>query len=128
MATFRRITRRDDPAKISARAAQYGDLLTEALELAQRQAASKPKLVREILATGAVEGVAKSLNAKAAAVTFQARKFNCTWHRLIPWQDLEDATAIQEAASMIDVIETNIKMTETNSWPGPHQRDPKQQK
>jgi hypothetical protein len=117
MATFRRITKRDDPAKLAAVAAKHEALLTEALVIAQRKAQDKPQIVREILATGTVEGLATSLKSKAAAVSYRAEKYKRTWHSLIPWQNLEHTTAADEADSMIDTAETNVHMTETDSWP-----------
>jgi hypothetical protein len=127
MATFRRISKRDDPAKLTATAERHGALLTEALALAQQMAAAKPQLVREILATGTVEGLAKALNSKAAAVSYRSERYKRTWHSLIPWQNLEHTTAADEAAAMIDTVEANIQMTETNSWPSspPSGRQPK---
>jgi len=117
MVTFRRITKRDNPAKLAAVAEKHEALLTEALAIAQRKAEGKPAIVREILATGTVEGLAKSLNSKAAAVNYRADKYKRTWHSLIPWQNLEHTTAADEADSMIDIVETNVHMTETDSWP-----------
>jgi len=117
MATFRRITKRDDPGKLAATAARHHALLTEALAIAQWKAKGKPQVVREILATGTVEGLAKALKSKTAAVSYRAEKYKRTWHSLIPWQNLEDTTAADEATSMIDTVETNVHMTETESWP-----------
>jgi hypothetical protein len=119
MVTFRRITKRDNPATLAALAAKHHELLTEALALAQRNAASKPQIVREILATGTVEGLVGHLNAKVSAIRFRAQKYKRTWNSLIPWQNLEDTSAVEEAESIIDTIETNIHMTETDSWPEP---------
>lgn len=119
MATFRRITKRDDPAKLADVAAQYKALLTEALAIAIRNAVSKPQLVQEILATGTVEGLASNLKSKAAAVRYRAEKYKRTWHSLIPWQNLEYTTAENEAESMIQTVEGNVHMTETDSWPPP---------
>lgn len=117
MATFRQITKRDDPAKLADVAAKHEALLTEALVIARRMADSKSQLVREILATGTVEGLATNLKSKAAAVCYRAEKYRRTWHSLIPWQNLEHTTAEDEAESMIQTVEANIHMTETNSWP-----------
>jgi hypothetical protein len=52
-----------------------------------------------------------------ATVNYRAEKYKRTWHSLIPWQNLEDATAAEQAEAMLDTIETNIHMTETDSWP-----------
>jgi hypothetical protein len=117
MTMFQRITKRDSQAKLAEAAAQYQALLTEAVEIAKRKAQAKSPVVREILETGIVEGLAANLNAKAAAVCYQASKFKCSWHTLIPWQDLMHTSAEEEADSMIDTVETNVHMTETNSWP-----------
>ena len=78
---------------------------------------SRSQDVRDILATGTVEGLAAGLNAKAAAVSYKATKYRRTWHSLLPWQYLENTTAEEEAESMIQTIEDNIHMTEMNSWP-----------
>lgn len=119
MAAFQQITKRDDPATLSAMAAKHGALLSEALEIAKRRAESKPQAVRDILATGTVEGLASKLNSKAAAVSYRAEKFKRTWHTLIPWQYLDDTSAEEQAESMIWTVEDNLRMTETNSWPPP---------
>jgi hypothetical protein len=117
MAMFRRITKRDNPLKLAALAEKHQALLGEALAIAQRKAKRKPKIIREVLATATVEGIARSLNAKAAAISYRAEKYKRTWHTLIPWQYLEHTTAADEADSMISVIEGNVRMTETDSWP-----------
>ncbi|XQA73522.1 hypothetical protein ACM9XA_19050 [Xanthomonas sacchari] len=117
MSHFRRITKRDDKAKLSATAAKYEALLLEALEIAKRKAESKPQIVREILATGTVEGLASKLNSKAAAVSFRVERYKRTWHTMSPWQYLEHTTAEEEAESIIQTVEDNIHMTETNLRP-----------
>jgi hypothetical protein len=117
MATFRRITKRDDPQKLAEVAARHQALLTEALAIAVRIAERKPQIVREILATGTAEGLVAHSSAKMAALRFHASKFRRTWNTLIPWESLDDTTADEEATSIIDTIETNIRMTETDSWP-----------
>ena len=117
MAEFRRITKRDNKTKLSEMAAKYEALLSEALELAKRKAESKPQTVRDILATGTVEGLASSLNAKAAAVCYRAEQYRRTWHSLTPWQYLEHTTVEEQAESMLQTVEDNIHMTETQSWP-----------
>ncbi|WOB06851.1 hypothetical protein [Piscinibacter gummiphilus] len=98
-------------------AAKYEALLGEALEIAKRKAESKPQIVRDILATGTVEGLASKINRKAAAVSFRAEKYKRTWHAMTPWQYLEHTTAEEEAESIIQTVEDNIHMTETKSWP-----------
>ncbi len=117
MADFRPITRQDDQASLASAAARHAALLSEALEIAKRTAESKPLAIREILATGKVEGLASNLDSKAAGVSFRAEKFKRTWHSLIPWQYLEHTTAEEQAESMIQTVEDNLHMTETNSWP-----------
>ena len=117
MSDSRRITKRDDPEKLSALASKYETLLLAALEIAKQQGESKPQVVREILATGTVEGLASKLHSKTAAVRFRAEKYKRTWHSLTPWQYLEHTTAEEQAESMIQTVEGNIHMTETNSWP-----------
>lgn len=119
MAEFRRITKRDNKAKLSEMAAKYEALLSEALEFAKRKAESKPQAVRDILATGTVEGVASNLNAKVAAVCYRAEQYRRTWHSLTPWQYLEHTTVEEQADSMLQTVEDNLHMTETNSWPSP---------
>jgi hypothetical protein len=118
MATFRRVTKRDSSDKLAASAAKHQALLDEALALAVRNATRKPEIVREILATGTTEGFVAHSNAKMAALRFRASRFSCTWNTLIPWENLEDTTVEEQAAAILDTIETNIHMTETNSWPG----------
>ena len=122
MATFRRITKRDDPAKMAALAAKYEALLNEALGIARQRAAAKPQLVRDILATGTVEGLVSPLKAKVAAVRYRAEKYKREWNSLIGWQYLRGSNAADWADSMIETIETTIHMTETDSWPRPPTR------
>jgi hypothetical protein len=117
MPTFTRITKRDDPAEIAKVAARYEALLLEALAIAKRVAGARPQIVQDVLATGTVEGLAAALSSKAAAVNYRATKYKCTWHSLIPWENLEDATASEQAEGILDTVETNIRMTETDSWP-----------
>jgi len=117
MPTFTRITKRDDPAEIAKLAARYEALLLEALAIAKRAAGARSQIVQDVLATGTVDGLAGALNSKAAAVNYRAAKYKCTWHSLIPWENLEDATASEQAEAMLDTVETNIRMTETDSWP-----------
>ena len=117
MTTFDKLTERDDPAKLADLATKHKTLLTEALEIAKREASGKPRLVCEILATGCVEGLATNVDSKATAISFRAVKYTRTWHSLFPWQYLEHATADDLADSMIQTVETNVHMTETNSWP-----------
>jgi hypothetical protein len=125
VATFRRITKREDKVELAKTAAKHEALLLEALEIAVRRAESKLQDVRDILSTGTVEGLGSGLNARTAAVSYKAIKYRRTWHSLIPWQYLENTTAEEEAESMIQTVENNIKMTETNSWPPlPAKRDP----
>ncbi|SDD46299.1 hypothetical protein [Aquimonas voraii] len=127
MATFRRITKRDNPARIASLAVRYEALLVNALEIAVELASNKPQLVREILATATAEGLAANLNSKTAAVSYRAEKYRRTWHTLIPWHHLDGTTAEQQAESMIETVETNVYMTETNSWP-PLPSDPPSRK
>lgn len=117
MAEFRPITKRDHKAELDTLAERYQALLTDALRLAQRNAEREPQLVREILATGTVEGLAKALNAKVAALNYRAEKYKRTWHSLIPWKYLEHTTVEDQARGILDTIQTNIRMTETNTWP-----------
>lgn len=117
MATFQRITARDDPEKLADLSAKHKALLSDALEMAKQRSHNKPQLVREILATGTIEGLATNLNSKAASVSYRAAKYKRTWHSLIPWKNFEHTTVEDEAESMIQTVEANIHMTETNSWP-----------
>lgn len=117
MGEFRRITKRDDPAAIAELAARYEALLVEALAIARRDAEGASALVREILATGTVQGLPKPPDTRMATVTYRAEKFRRTWITLIPWQYLQRATAAEYAESMRDTVESNIHMTQTDSWP-----------
>jgi len=117
--TIRRITKRDSPATLAKKAARYETLLKEAVSIAQHKAARAKPLVREILATARVEGMAERLNAKAAAVSFQAAKYRRSWHTIIPWQYLEHSTPAEEAEAILHTVEQNIHLTETDSWPKP---------
>jgi len=91
-------------------------LLTEALAIARRKAARKPQLIRDILATGTVDS---SRDAKYAVVRYRAEKYKRTWLSLIEWRYLEHASAQEQAVAMIETIEMNVHMTETDSWPKP---------
>jgi len=117
MSDFQRITEHDDRAKLAEEAERHEALLAEALGIAKHLAEAKSQLVREIIATGVVEGLASDLQAKAAAVSFRAEKYKRTWHSLTPWQYLGDTTAGEQAESMIQTVEDNIQMTESNLWP-----------
>jgi hypothetical protein len=117
MSDFRRITEHEDRASLQRQADMHHALLSEALNIASHIAQTKSQLVAEIIATGTVEGIASSLDAKAAAVSFRAEKYKRTWHSLIPWRYLEGTTADEQAESLIQTIEDNIEMTETNFWP-----------
>jgi len=115
--TIRRITKRDSAATLARKAARYEALLKEAVSMAQHRAARARPIVREILATAEVEGLAKHLDAKAAVLSYRAARYGRTWHTIIPWQDLEDTTAAAEADAIIHTIEHNIHLTEADSWP-----------
>ena len=117
MPHFRRITKRDSEAQLSEAAAKHEALLLEALRIAKQKGEAKSKIVQEVLATGAVEGLASNLDTKAAGVSFRAERYKRTWHSLIPWQYLESTTAEEQAESMIQTVEDNVYMTETNTWP-----------
>jgi hypothetical protein len=127
MATLQRIAARDDPKKLADLSAKHQALLSDALEMAKQRSHSKPQLVRDILATGTIDGLATNLNSKAASVSYRAVKYKRTWHSVIPWQYLEHTTVEDEAESMIQTVEANIHMTETNSWPTlpPEHKKPK---
>lgn len=116
MPTFRRITKRDDPAKLAADAARYEALLTDALAIARRRAKNKPPLVQEIVATGKAEGLGNP-ESKYAVVSYRAETFKRTWLSLIGWQYLEGSSPKEWADSFICTVEANIHMTETDSWP-----------
>jgi len=117
MATLPRITKRDSPLTLAAFAEKYEALLVEALAIAQRKTKRKRKIVQDVLASATVEGLAKGLNAKAAAINYRAEKYKRTWHTLIAWRYLDHTTAAEEAASMISHVEDYVQMTETDSWP-----------
>ena len=119
MPEFTRITKRDDPAQIAALAARYEAFLAEALLIAQHSAETKPQLVQDILATGTAEGLAQPPNSRVAALNYRADKYKRTWDSLIPWESLEDETTAERAEAILDMIETTIRMTETDSWPKP---------
>jgi hypothetical protein len=119
MTTFRKITKRDKPQVLAATAARNGELLRKALLLAQRKAVKKRKIIREILATGKVEGVAERLNSKASVVWFRVPKYQRTWHTLIPWENLVETTPEEEAESILHTVVTNLDLTERNAWPKP---------
>jgi hypothetical protein len=117
--TIRRITQRDNPATLAKKAARYEALLQEAVSVAQRKATRAKPVVRKILATVQVEGMAKGLNAKAAALSYQVAKDRGSWQTIIPWQALEQTTPAEEAEAILDTIKHNLHLTETDSWPKP---------
>ena len=106
-------------AKLAATVARYQALLAEALSLARKKARGKPKVIRDILATGTAEVSGKGRDRKYAVVTYRAEKYKRTWLSLIEWRHLDHRTAPEWADSMIDTVEANVRMTETNSWPKP---------
>src|ERR1700739_912354 len=115
--TIRRITQRDNPATLAKKAARYEALLKEAISIAQHKAARAKPVVREILATAQVEGMAKGLDAKAAALRYQAAKYGRSWHTIVPWQALEDSPPAGEAEEILHTIKHNIHLSETDAWP-----------
>lgn len=125
MPAFRRITKRDDPRELATTAARYHALLNEALVMAQRQAVRKPQAIREILATGTVEGLSSTGDGKYAVVSYRAEKYKRTWLSLIGWQYLEGSTPEEWASSMIETVEANVQMTKTDSWPKGTARRPR---
>ena len=114
---FRRITKRDNPKKLAATAARNEALLLNALEIAQRKAKRRKRIVQEILATGTVEGLASRHNSKMSAISFRVPQYKRTWHSLIPWQNLTDTTPQAEAESILFTVAENLSMTEKDSWP-----------
>ena len=105
---------------MAADVAKYEKLLKEALALARRKALSKPRLIREILATGKAQGLNRS--EKHAVVSYRAEKYKRTWLSLIEWRYLDGSTAEQCADAMIETVESHVHMTETDSWPKPPDR------
>jgi hypothetical protein len=122
---FRRITKRDNPERLAATAARNESLLLEALALAQRKAKRRRPIIREILASGTVEGIASRLNSKASAITFRVPTYKRTWHSLIPWQNLVDTTLQAEAESILFTVVENLAMTEKDTWPKYSESPPK---
>ena len=117
------MAKQDDPPTQVATVAKHNALLLRALALAQEMAATKPMAVREILATATVQGLDKNLDSMTASVSYRAEKYKRTWNTLIPWESLEHTTPVDEAEAMIETVEANIHMTETNSWPSPSSED-----
>ena len=117
MPKFRRITKRDDPKQIADLEARYEAFLSEALSIARDTAKSKPQLLQDILATGTAEGLSASRDSKLAALSYRAEKYKRTWHSLIPWESLDGETPAERADAIVDMLETTIRMTETDSWP-----------
>jgi hypothetical protein len=117
MPKFRRITKRDDPTQIAMLAARYQGFLAQALSIARESAKTKPHLVQDILATGTAEGLSATRDVKVASLSYRAERFKRSWHSLIPWESLENETPSERAEAIIDMIETTIRMTETDSWP-----------
>jgi hypothetical protein len=117
MSTIRRVTKRDRPAALKRSAEKHQELLTQAVLIARRRASRRRSIIREILASTRVEGLAERLNAKAAALTYRVPKYRRTWHTLIPWQNLEHSTPEAEADSILQTVALNLRMTESNSWP-----------
>jgi hypothetical protein len=104
---------------LAKKATRYEALLKEAVSIAQRKATRAKPIMREILATAQVEGMAERLNAKAAAISYRVAKYRRSWHTLIPWQGLEHTTPAAEAELILRTIKHNLHLTETDSWPKP---------
>jgi hypothetical protein len=115
--TIHRITKHDSPATLAKKAAHYEALLNEAVSIAQHKAVRAGPIVREILVTARVEGLAEPLNAKAASLSYRVARYGCSWHTLIPWEALEDSTPAAEADAILATIKQNLHLTETDSWP-----------
>jgi hypothetical protein len=117
MPTSRPPTSRVSEEELAELSARYRALLSDALAIAQHKAVGKAAVVREILARGTVEGLEIDSEPQMASVSYRAAKYRRTWHTLIPWQYLQHTTAELEAEAMIQTVEDNVSMTETNSWP-----------
>ena len=115
--TFQRITSRDKPESMAEKQARYEALLSEAVLIAKERAKTKSTLVQEILETTVVEGNAAGLETETSALVFRAKKYKRIWIRIQEWKYLESSTPEEEADSILDTLEANIHMTETNSWP-----------
>ena len=89
-------------------------MLRQALALARERARAKPQLIREILATGVVES-----DDKHAVVKYRAETYKRTWLSLIAWEYFSTFDVEECAQSMIETVEANVRMTETDSWPKP---------
>ena len=115
--TFRRPINQDKSETIAEKQVRYEALLSEAVLIAKERAKSKSTLVQAILDTTVVEGKAAGLDTETSALVFRAEKYKRTWVRIQEWKYLASSTPEEEADSILDTLEANIHMTETNSWP-----------
>jgi hypothetical protein len=109
MMSFRKITARDKPEAIARAAESHEAHLRAALQIALRRAAKSEPLVRELLQSATVEGVASRLNSKVAVVSFLVPQFKQSWHELIPWQLLGDSSPQQTATSIAWSLREHIR-------------------
>jgi hypothetical protein len=100
MSVHRRITSRDKPETIARTAALYEEHLRLALGIALRRAARSMPLVRELLSSATIEGLASRLNTKTSAVSFHVPQLKQTWHQLYSWQFLA-GNSVGETATWI---------------------------
>jgi hypothetical protein len=117
VSSIQQITDKDDPEELALTAARNEALLKKALFLAQRRAAKRRPIIREILRAGEVEGLPKNLNLKVSTIYFKVKKYNCSWVMSWSWSDLVDTTPDEEAINIIETVTTNLHMQETNTWP-----------
>ena len=115
MSFIRKITARDKPETIARFATSHEEHLRAALRIALRRAHRSAPLVRELLASATVEGLAARLNAKASAVTFHVPLLRQWWHQLIPWQYLTDSTPADTATTLAWSLRESIRRSQPSA-------------
>ncbi|MCK9687068.1 hypothetical protein [Scleromatobacter humisilvae] len=114
MSEFQKITKRDRPDALRAPAARHAEHLQWALRIAAVRARRSKPLVRELLATASIEGLADGLDAKVAAVGFKVPHIGQTWHQLLPWEALQGERPAATAAIIAGPLRESIRRCAAN--------------
>lgn len=100
MGVIRRVSARDRPERLAARAAENVARLREALAIASKRAVRSSPTVRALFASAVVEDVALEHGFKSTAIVFTAHPFSGGLHQVWGWHQLSKLTD-SELASWI---------------------------
>jgi hypothetical protein len=106
VATFERITERDDPSEIARAARRNRERLTKAVATAAKRAKRSDPTVRALFASAAVSG--QHENTKTAVVSFKASPFQGGLHHFYPWHYLDGLTARELSAEVSRMLRDDL--------------------